>query len=125
MRNIFFKISSLVLIFFLGFSGVATAQTINPNHKVGTVTGKYHFSYSQTPDQLVELSPAFIPNTGVSYQWEQSSLPLSGFVNINGATQSSYTFGAPLTNTTYYRRKTLTVQRGNETYSNVIKISVV
>lgn len=113
------------MIFFLGFSGVATAQTINPNHKVGTVTGKYHFSYSQTPDQLVELSPAFIPNTGVSYQWEQSSLPLSGFVNINGATQSSYTFGAPLTNTTYYRRKTLTVQRGNETYSNVIKIAVV
>jgi RHS repeat-associated protein len=101
----------------------AHAQTWTPEHKVGTASATYHYSYNQVPQQLVELSPPAIPNTGLSYQWESSSLPLSGFTNIAGATQSSYSFSTPLAATMYYRRKT-TLGTGSM-YSNVVKISVV
>ncbi|HSU28159.1 MAG TPA: DUF6443 domain-containing protein [Chitinophagaceae bacterium] len=101
----------------------AMSQNWNPNHAVGTSTGKYSFSYSQTPDQLVEIYAAAIPNTGLSYQWEQSALPLSGFANISGATSGNYSFSGPLSTTTYYRRKS--TSGGNSIYSNTIKISVV
>jgi RHS repeat-associated protein len=113
-------IIGLVVIF---FSGAANSQVWNPGHKVGVVTGKYHFSYSQTPDQLVEIFPAAVPNTGLTYQWEQSTQPTTGFSNISGATSSGYTFSSALTQTTYYRRKT--TSGGNSIYSNVIKITVV
>ena len=100
------------------------AQTWNPGHKVGPVTGKYHFNYNQTPDQLVEIFPAAIPNTGLVYQWEQAIQPVvDAFTPIPGATGSSYTFSAALSQTTYYRRKASS--GGNFIYSNVIKISVV
>jgi len=98
-------------------------QTWNPNHKIGTIDGVDHFAYNQTPSQLVELFPAGIPNAGLSYQWEQSSLPLSGFTAISGATQSSYTIPSALSVTTYYRRKSNS--GGNYIYSNVVKITVV
>lgn len=98
------------------------AQTWNPEHKIGTASATYHFSYNQVPQQLIELAPAAVPNTGLSYQWESSSLPLSGFTNIAGATSSSYTFSAPLSATMYYRRKTT---GSTSIYSNVVKIAVV
>ena len=112
-----------ILFILLLVTKSVTAQVWNPSHKVGVVTGKYHFSYSQTPDQLVEIFPAAIPNTGLTYQWEQSSQPTTGFTNISGATSSGYTFSSALSQTTYYRRKT--ISGGNSIYSNVIKISVV
>ena len=97
----------LIGVCLLGIVTISNGQTWNPGHKVGTVTGNYNFSYNQTPDQLVELFPAGIPNTGLTYQWEQSATPTTiGFAAIGGATQTSYTIAAPLTQTTYYRRKT-------------------
>jgi RHS repeat-associated protein len=114
----------LTVLSLLGIISMAQSQTWNPGHKAGTITGIYNFSYNLVPDQLVELFAAGIPNTGLTYQWEQSTMPVTGFVNIAGATQTSYTFLAPLTQTTYYRRKT-TNNLSQFIYSNVIKISVV
>jgi RHS repeat-associated protein len=114
----------LTALSLLGIISIAQSQTWNPGHKAGTITGNYNFSYNQTPDQLVELFAAGIPNTGLTYQWEQSTMPVTGFANIAGATQTSYTFSAPLTQTTYYRRKT-TNNLSQFIYCNVIKISVV
>jgi len=109
----------------LSMVNIATSQQAwNPGHKVGTVTGTYNFSYNQTPSQLVELLPAGIPNTGLTYQWEQCATPLGIFTAIGGATQTSYSIPGPLSQTTYYRRKT-TNNLSQFIYSNVIKISVV
>lgn len=113
----------IVVSFFLVVQHV-NGQTWNPSHKIGTSTGVDHFSYSQTPAQLVEIYPAGIPNTGLTYQWEQSPTPISGFSAISGATSSSYSFSGPLSQTTYYRRKT-TNNQSQYIYSNVVKISVV
>ncbi len=94
----------------------------NPNYSIGTKTGNYVFTYNQTPDNLVEIFPPLI-TTGATlfYQWEKSNAPVTGFVAIAGATQSSYTFSAPQTQTTYYRRK-VTDSYGSSVYSNIIKI---
>jgi len=119
-----FKQKLIVSIISLLFCNqVIICQTWNPGHKVDVVTGKYHFSYSQIPDQLVEIFPAAIPNIGLTYQWEQSTQPTTGFSNISGATSSSYSFSSVLSQTTYYRRKT--TSGANSIYSNIIKISVV
>ena len=99
-------------------------------HSIGSTTGKYNFSYTQTPDQLVELMPAYIiVQGGPGYQWQQSDGPLeSGFTDISGATSSSYTFPANyhLPHSMYYRRKTYSVSNpSNFIYSNVIKLILV
>lgn len=118
----YFRQQSFILLSLINITALYS-QTWNPSHKIGTVTGKYHFSYNQTPDQLVEIFPAAIPNSGLTYQWEQSTQPTTGFTNISGAIGSSYTFSSALSQTTYYRRKT--TSGGNSVYSNIIKISVV
>jgi RHS repeat-associated protein len=101
----------------------AFTQDWKPDHAVGTLDGKYSFPYTQTPTQLVELFPAADPNTGLSYQWESSTSPL--FLNPTTiGIQSSYSFSGPLTQTTYFRRKT-TASNGSFIYSNTFKISLV
>lgn len=99
-----------------------------PNHSVGTITGKYAFSYNQTPDQLVEIVTPIVPGTTVSYQWESSTTPgfEPGTITILGS-QISYTFssGTFLGQTTYYRRRTTIIATGKFVYSNVIKLELV
>ena len=114
----------LISLSLLAISNSAFAQSWNPNHSVGTSTGNCNFSYNQTPSQLVEVNQASFPNTGLSFQWEQSTAPTAGFTAISGATLSSYTFPGPLEQTTYYRRKTIQ-SASNYVYSNIIKIRVV
>jgi RHS repeat-associated protein len=116
----------LLWLMVLGTAGMvnaAFAQTWNPGHAVGTINGAYNFSYSQTPSQLVEIHAAGIPNTGLTYLWEQSLSPLMTSPVVI-ATSTSYTFSGPLSQTTYYRRKT-TNSLSQFVYSNTIKISVV
>jgi len=118
-------------IILCGFISSAYSQqwTPNPNYTVGTVTGKYAFNYNQTPDQLVEIYAPLTDATGftLGYQWESSTLPLSGFANASGTSnQSSYSFSAVLTQTLYFRRKTYnTANTAQFVYSNVIKIQLV
>lgn len=120
-------ILSILLVIMLPYITLAQ-QSWNPNHSIGTVSAKYSFSYSQTPDQLVELYSAAIPNnTGCSYQWQQSSSPVfTTYSNATGTSNlASYTFSGPLTQTTYYRRITTNASIGAALYSNIVKISVV
>jgi len=120
-----------VLIIFIFTARAARAQLVlwNANYSVGTVTGKYNFSYNQIPDQLVEVNPPWLaaPLGGGGYQWQSSSVPVvSGFTDIPGAQSSSYTFSQPLPQTMYYRRRSYPVSNSlNYTYSNIIKITVV
>ena len=98
--------------------------TLLDNHRVGTTSGKYSFTAAEIPDQLMEISPAYFPATGLTFQWESSTMPLSGYSAIPGATQSSYSFSSPINQTIFFRRRT-DAGGGNFTYSNVIKISLV
>jgi hypothetical protein len=108
---------------------MTSAQSWNPNHKTGTIDGKYNFPYNQAPSQLVEIYPAAFPNTGLYYQWYSSTSPVSGFTAISGATASSYSPPALSTAsvTTYYYRQTsfTPFPSNNFISSNTIKISVV
>src|SRR5829696_1278968 len=81
-------------------AGTGFAQLWNPAHRIGTVSGNYHFSYNQAPDQLVEIRPAgLLPGSYYTYQWEQSTLPDANFNDISGATQNNYSIPGPLTQT--------------------------
>lgn len=98
----------------------------NPNHKIGTINGVYHYTYNQVPSQLVELFSPTVngSSAGLTYQWEISNAPISGFSSISGAVQASYTYSSGLTSTSYLRRKT-TNGSGQYIYSNTIKLTVV
>jgi RHS repeat-associated protein len=91
------------------------------DYDIISVNGNYSFSYNQVPENLVPLNSSL---TGFTFQWQQSVTPLSGFINISGATQASYSFSAPLSQTTYFMRKA-TDQYNNSVYSNILKIEVV
>lgn len=121
----YFRLALAIVVAVSVCTGLS-AQQLNPGHRVGVITGTDHFNYNQVPDQLVELTAAGIPNSNLSYLWEQSSQPVTGFTTASGvSTQSSYSFSAPLTQTMYYRRKTTSNGTGLFMYSNVIKITVV
>ena len=88
-----------------------------------TATGYYNSATITWPVQLVEIYPAAVPNTGLTYQWESSSNPVTGFTNIAGATATSYSLSSP-GQTKYYRRKTTNAAL-QSVYSNTIKITFV
>ena len=117
---------------------------------LGIQSGKYSYSYQQIPENIVEtetpnpawlLAPTYQCTRTYSYQWQVSSNPLDGFVDITGETNAIYTFSNPLDQTKYFRRKMLGPFDDNEdlegafdgtnpnnslfVYSNVIKIDVV
>ncbi|MBX2922898.1 MAG: hypothetical protein KF746_11940 [Chitinophagaceae bacterium] len=118
MRNTLLIICLLVL----ATTKPSFGQSWNPGHSVGTIDGVYSYSPSQIPAQLVEIQPAAIPNTGLTYVWESSTTPEGTFSSV--ATTSAYTFILPLPQTTYFRRRTTHATLGT-VVSNVIKISVV
>src|SRR5689334_2091996 len=58
--------------------------------------------YNHIPAAIVAVTPN-IP--AAYYHWEQSPTPNpADFTRINNATESNYTFNAPLQQTTYFRR---------------------
>jgi len=119
-------ITGIVLLATLGRT---SAQVFwNPNHAIGTITGKYYYAYNQSADQLIEIYPAwiFLPGGG-GYQWESSTTPiLANFTPISGANQSSYTPTGLVTQNMYYRRKTYSLNNpSNFIYSNIVKLTSV
>jgi RHS repeat-associated protein len=110
---------AIISISLLSFSNNAAAQQYF-YYDVAPLNGNYAYTYNQVPGNLVGVVPGI---AGASFQWEQSIRPLDGFTAIPGATLSAYTFTAPLTQTTYYRRK-LTVS-GSSIYSNALQLELV
>ena len=113
-----------IALFMPCFMGAAfSQQNWNPGHSVGTANGIYNYPAGGISTQLVEINPAAIPNTGLTYQWYSSTLPTTGFNPISGATSSTYTVPAPFTVTTYYYRVTYAPVIGS-LQSNTIKLSL-
>jgi Domain of unknown function (DUF6443) len=124
--NILLSKSARALLFLILSFTTAKAQNWNPGHAIGSVTGKTEFVYNQVPDQLVELFQPGFPNSGFSYLWEISTLPLSGFANAPGINHlSSYTLPTGLTQTIYLRRKTIYDANNTFIFSNTVKIRLV
>ena len=130
------SILAVVAVFILGALPSAYAQTSfwNPDYSIGSSTNTFNFSYTQTPSPLVEIYPAAIPNTGLTYQWYSSTAPTTGFQPISNATASSYSppaLTATSVTTWYYRvtsSATAMPLNGVSTTSvtsNTIKINVV
>ncbi|HET7117792.1 MAG TPA: DUF6443 domain-containing protein, partial [Hanamia sp.] len=103
-------------------------QIWNPGHSIGTANGVYDYPTGTISTQLVEINPAAIPNTGVSYQWYSCPTPVptstTNFTPISGATSTSYTVPSPFTATTYYYRIS-TISGLGSVQSNTIKLSLV
>lgn len=121
------KLPKLLLFILLLFSSPIFSQVWNPNHSIGMVSGNYYYTNAQTPEPIVEIYPASYPNTGIQFQWESSAtVNAADFTSLGvQAQQSSYTFSGPLSQTTYYRRKTIGSLNGTYIYSNTIKVNVV
>ncbi|MFT3748129.1 MAG: DUF6443 domain-containing protein [Agriterribacter sp.] len=113
----------------LAISLTGKSQSLNPGHSIGPVNGVYHYSAAQTPAQLVEIRPVAILGINYAYQWFSCSTPEGTYVAIGSASATSY--NPPiLTQTTYYKRRTLVTIPilGGLTFtvwSNAVKLSLV
>ncbi|HRH47299.1 MAG TPA: DUF6443 domain-containing protein [Panacibacter sp.] len=119
------KLALLLAIGLSGISGKSFAQwNPNPNYSVGTVSGMYNFDYNTIPSQLVEIVSPVYTNITLTYQWQTSTSPaFTSYSTIGSLT--SYTFTAPLTQTTYFRRKTTDASNANNyIYSNIIELQL-
>ncbi|WP_335967380.1 hypothetical protein, partial [Galbibacter sp. PAP.153] len=77
----------------------------------GTIGTDQTLCYGETPAALTSTADGSGGGT-LSYRWESSTTDAtSGFTAIAGETGSGYVPG-PLTQTTYYRRVTLTNENG-------------
>src|SRR3954454_21139052 len=106
-------LSVIVLLGMMVLTNHARSQVWNPTHAIGTINGVYNYSYNQTPAQLVELFGAAVPNTGLAYQWESNLTPVFPAVGTIVGSSISYTFSGPLSQTTYYRRKSTYTANGS------------
>ncbi|WP_316822488.1 gliding motility-associated C-terminal domain-containing protein [Pedobacter gandavensis] len=79
--------------------------TVNPVLTAGTIGNAQSFCSTGTPATFNELTPATGGDQIYAYQWQKStSSATTGFADIPGATQISYSATSPITQTTYYRR---------------------
>jgi RHS repeat-associated protein len=119
MRNTtFLRFSFLTILLTLLLTPRLFAQ-VNP-YDIRPFNNKYAASHTEIPESLVPIDASYV---GV-YQWESSVRPIDGFNSISGATSATYTFSAPLAQTTYFRRR-FRIGRGEWYYSNIVKLEVV
>ncbi|MGN6600926.1 MAG: DUF6443 domain-containing protein [Ginsengibacter sp.] len=115
---------ALVILLLLASRCFAQLQTWYPEHSIGPANNVYDYPAGGISTQLIEIYPAAIPNTGLTYQWYKSTSPTTGFTAISGATSSSYSVPSPFTATTYYYRVSTAAGLGS-IQSNTIKLSLV
>ena len=109
-----------LLILVLLFAGVGYVHAQDEAYNIRPFNNNFAFAFNQVPEPLVPVNASLL---ATSYQWEKSTRPLDGFTAISGATAASYTFTAPLTQATYFRRK-YTIG-STVAYSNTLKIESV
>lgn len=100
--------------------GNASLHAQDEAYNIRPFNNNFATAFNQIPEQLVPVNATLL---ATSYQWEKSIRPLDGFAAISGATGASYTFTAPITQNTYYRRK-YTIGSA-VAYSNVVKMESV
>src|SRR5687768_10646037 len=105
-RKSFWLFSLLSLVLLITVND-ACAQRWNPNHSIGPISGNITYQNGQTADQLVEIYAATISPVSLTYEWQVNyTANEDNFVPVSsGGGTSSYSPG-PISQTTYYRRKT-------------------
>jgi RHS repeat-associated protein len=98
------SIKSILFSLCLTASVEACAQSEwNTAFTIATASGNSVYSYQKVPAPLtILINPTYQTNNNLQYQWYESSLPLSGFVAIGGATGSTYSFSSALSQTSYF-----------------------
>ncbi|MBR8534953.1 RHS repeat-associated core domain-containing protein [Carboxylicivirga sediminis] len=86
----------------------------------GTIAGNQRIDANSIPQTLTNTQSAYGGNGSYQYQWQQHTGD-GMWLNIIGATGSTYTPGE-LNTTFYYRRKV--TSDNNTSYSNMIKVGV-
>ncbi|MBB2149313.1 T9SS type B sorting domain-containing protein [Pedobacter gandavensis] len=87
--------------------------TVNPVLTAGTIGNAQAFCSTGTPATLNQLTPATGGDQIYAYQWQSSTTSATtGFADIAGATQISYSASSPITQTTYYRRTVISAASG-------------
>jgi RHS repeat-associated protein len=115
----------LPFAFLLTFSQHTNAQILNPNFKIGTVTGKYNYSYNETPDQLVQIYPPDVLSLAYNFEWQSNTTPLGNDPWTVISTQPTCSFSTHLTQTLYVRCKATGLGNTGFVYSNTIKLTLV
>ncbi len=95
-------------------------NTITP----GTITGDQSICHNTTPNNITNESLPEAHGTA-TYEW-WSSTDGTNYSIITGATASSYTFTAPLTQSTYYKRNDISTFNGLacSDFSNAVFVEV-
>ena len=119
------RLRLFLLLSLTAFGIIKNANAQNGEEVIGNSSGKYAFNYNELPDALTQLSSTLNPAIpGLLYQWE--SCTNINFENPVFLVQgSSYNFGSPLSQTTYFRRKATINGIYGLLYSNIIKYTVV
>ena len=92
--------------------------TVAPTFTGGTISNPTQtITYNTTPPQDILCSPAQGGCGSYTYQWQQSTDAVT-YTNVPGQTSQNFTFTAPLTTTTYYRRRVTEVLSGTQIYSS-------
>ena len=73
--------------------------------EAGKISADQTICYNTTPAALTSVSPATFSSAGtITYKWQKSSSPTSGWADITSTNTVGYTIPSALTTTTYYRR---------------------
>ncbi|WP_316841718.1 gliding motility-associated C-terminal domain-containing protein [Pedobacter gandavensis] len=87
--------------------------TVNPVLTAGTIGANQAFCESAMPATFNEVTPATGGDQIYGYQWQSSTTSATtGFADLPGATQISYTVSSPIRQTTYYRRTVISAASG-------------
>jgi hypothetical protein len=106
------------------YSNIVTV-TINPAIIAGAVAANQTICSGGNPVAFTQTTAASGGNGTYTYQWEKATASSGPYVDIAGATSSTYDETAALTATTYYRRKDISgVCSIGIGYSNVITVTI-
>ncbi|MFM1753135.1 MAG: hypothetical protein RLZZ236_74 [Bacteroidota bacterium] len=73
--------------------------------EAGKISADQTICYNTTPAALTSVSPATFSSAGtITYKWQKSSSPTSGWSDIASTNTVGYTIPSALIGTTYYRR---------------------
>ena len=109
------------------FNGCQTQANINitqhGNLVPGTISGNQTLCSGDTPSTLTEITAPAGGTGSYAYQWQSSANIGGPYINIPSAISSTYTPSAGATSTFYYRRS-ITIDVCPHVYSNALEIRV-
>ncbi|UJH66380.1 DUF6443 domain-containing protein [Allomuricauda sp. SCSIO 65647] len=92
------------------------------NVSAGSISGVQTVCYNGDPSTLTNSSSASGGSGGYSYQWQLSNTSSGPWLDINGATSTTYNPPSGLTSDRWYRRRVTSC--GQTSYTGTVKVTV-